>query len=328
MQSVDKFKQMNTQEFIELVKSHTAPSLQSLIAAVVDMLGEELRFERSEVANVIEAAGRLATYLETIGVAKGQQEQGEVSAKPTVTREFLSDLITPWIQDIRQEIFNTRVCPFGTYEEALRWVNEGIVDWENWVNEAEREMEKLPKWMRSSGYVSPRFAPELHRLLGKRPLYALFSDRVKEVTRVTGFSHISVLCHIIADIPLTLKKVDTEAKREIHELPSGDELVNRFVTVQIRGELTFGELYRLYQQIRQDLGIKRSKALKDEHLRLYQLVRGRGGPIKGKGSVKFWKEVVENWNNPKCKNWKGAKIAYDRLIKRLTNEYLQGGKRR
>jgi len=324
------------QDIIEKVKAKTIPTLRPFIAPTVDILGDILRPDRYEVADVIEAADRLASELKRMGAEKGQPEQGEVSVEPTVTNEFLSDLITPWIQDIRQEIFNTRVRPFRTHEQAVKWVDEGIVDMENWFNEVRREKEKLPFWARPFKYPFdvlnqpnvpiPRLAQELDHLLGKRPLYLLFSDRVKEVARVTGFSHMSVWCHIIGGTPLTLNKVDTTPEKEIHELPSGEELVSRFVTVQIRGELTFDELRRLYQQIRQDLGVKRSKALNDTHLELYRLVKKRGGPVKGKGSVTFWKQVMEDWNKEhegdQYKIWKSAKRAYDLLWNKLRSQYL------
>jgi len=57
-------------------------------------------------------------------------------------------------------------------------------------------------------------------------------------------------------------------------------------------------------------------------LELYQLVKGRGGAVKGKGSVAFWELINKDWHNDECATWKGAKLAYQRLEKRLSNQYL------
>lgn len=313
-------------EFEKLVRAKTIPELHPYIPMALEVLGDSVQSKRYTVPDIIETVGRLVSVLERMEVAK--PEQDEVPAKPSVTSEFLSDLITPWIEDIRQEIFNTRVIPFRT-KEALNWMKQEQVDMKNWRDEVEREIEKLPKWMRGWPF---NFLNKPN--LEKRPLLVLLYDRAEEVAKVTGFNHFSVMSHIILGAPLTLNKVDTKAKKEIHKLPSGAELVNRFVTMQIRGELTFDELRHLYQQIRQDLGVKRSKALKEKHLELYQIVRRKGGAPKGKGTVAFWESVRKDMNeknptgNPYT-TWKGVKRAYDLLWNKLRSQYLvEGGKRR
>jgi len=332
---------MQKKEFEELVEARTVPELHPYIPTALKIYNKEhhdkLWYEKYEVSNVIEIVGILADSalrLGKKGLAKQESEQGEVSVKPTVTSEFLSNLITPWIQDIRQEIFNTRVPPFTTYKPAFKWLEEGKVDWDFLFNESVRkERSEAPKWMKSSLYY-PYVVKEYPSHYSP---YTLCFFKAKEVEKVTGFGYISVMLHIIADIPLTLNKVDTEAREKTHQLPSGDKLINRFVTVQIRGELSFDELRHLYQQIRQDLGVKRSKALKEKHLKLYQVVRRKGGAPKGKGTVAFWESVRQEINvwlkNNSIDNqyttWKGVKRAYDLFYDKLRSQYLvEGGKRR
>lgn len=331
---------MQREEFEKVekqVKAQTVTALHPYIPMALEILGDTREHHHFQVSDVVEVTDRLASILERMEVAEGQPEQGEVPAKPSVTNEFLDDLITPWIQDIRQEIFNTRVPQFRTPSEAFKWLDEGSVHAKNWLNELQREKDKtIPKWMKSPypGYLLDsldKLNPKLDSMLDNPPPYLVLFNKAKEVARVTWFSPASVMFHIVAGTPLILDKVNTKAEKEIHELPSGEELVNRFVTVQIRGELSLDELRHLYQQIRQDLGVKRSKALNDTHLELYQLVKKRGGPVKGKGSVTFWKQVMEDWNKKHegdpYKIWKSAKRAYDLLWDKLRSQHLvEGGK--
>jgi hypothetical protein len=99
--------------------------------------------------------------------------------------------------------------------------------------------------------------------------------------------------------------------------------------VRINTELSFDDLLAIYSSIRRYLGVKGSKKSTREHLDLHRMVLQMGGAPSGKGTVAFWTSAKAEWNNKhperKYGTWKGVKIAYDRLHKKLNSRYLGRG---
>jgi len=91
--------------------------------------------------------------------------------------------------------------------------------------------------------------------------------------------------------------------------------------IEIRArDIGFEELRQIYRTYRRTQS-RKAKAWSDEHWAIYRLVKEKGGPVSGKGSVQFWKSVMEQWNTLHSKrrysHWKGIKIVYERIIRRL-----------
>jgi len=262
--------------------------------------------------------------------SKEEVKPSDLSPSVKLTSEFLTSQITPWVEDIRQELFNSRSAPFSTFEEASKWFKEAGKEFrQKFKGDTETKVETKAEGKperRTLKEQYPFLAYGIRERSSNYPPYLICLFRADEIAHVAGFDTASMLYYILADVSPVSTKVQTYVKEGVHSLPSGVDLIDRLATVEIRGELTFKELQCLYQQIRQELRIKRTKTLNEKHLELYQLVQERGGPVKGKGSVDFWSSVKQDWHNEGCTTWKGAKIAYDRLIKKLTSEYLTKGR--
>ena len=72
--------------------------------------------------------------------------------------------------------------------------------------------------------------------------------------------------------------------------------------------------------------LAKGKRLNTNHLQLCRLVQNKGGAPKGKGTLAFWKSVMDEWNTPHPKNeyktWKGVKIYYERIISKLRPDHI------
>ncbi len=99
-------------------------------------------------------------------------------------------------------------------------------------------------------------------------------------------------------------------------------------------DFTFEELREVYKNYRELLQLKKHKIrdgreLAKSHWEIYQLVKEKDGPTRGKGSVDFWKSVKREWNKLHPQNnyetWKGVKLAYDRIINRLERRVTAKG---
>jgi len=69
------------------------------------------------------------------------------------------------------------------------------------------------------------------------------------------------------------------------------------------------------------MNLTKKKPFQPSHLELFRLVKDKGGPPKGKGTVAFWKSVLEDWkrrySKTNFKHWKSVQMAYDKMISRL-----------
>jgi hypothetical protein len=101
-----------------------------------------------------------------------------------------------------------------------------------------------------------------------------------------------------------------------------------YITLKINSsDLTFQEIYEIYQQIRELAGVKRTKSLDDRDKALYLFVNSLGSPpAKGErgkrnDSGEFWKKAQKEWNakrpERKFKTWRGIQMAYCSIIESL-----------
>jgi hypothetical protein len=295
-------------------------------------------------------------------------ETPHTETKPSVTAQFLADLIRPWIENIRQTLFHSKSAPFNSVGDTQAWWDEaerGIDEWQKRVDEwrkgADEYHRAMDEWkalfqaveekypLLVKGTIEERLvAPpsdlptheEYQQLdekaaavdaikVGEPPelneqgkAYGALLDNIYEIAKLTGFTAESVEMYILADALPVLPALMLGIVKETRPVPFGTTIPTYFARVTIRDDLTFEELHSAYRRVRRELGLKRSKPFTAKHLQLYQLVRKKGGPVRGEGSVAFWESINRDWHNDKCKTWEGARRAYDRLEKKLSNRYL------
>lgn len=334
---------MNEKEFINMAQNTAPAELRNRIPEVVGILKDIgiIRCERHELSNVILLTSRWPN-IEEMDV---EERIGSLH-ESSVVSEFLVDLIMPWVEDIRRELFGSPDIPFHTFNDMKTWWRQALDENNKWLEEQRKvqysnalfqmnsdETTPIGSTLRSSWGIPTSVSPEraysgllnyLH--VGYTPPYTILLFRTDEISYATGFIFIDVFFHILSDWHPTLKRYDIVPEQRVHKLPSGNTLINRFVSVDIRGEMNFEELHGVYQEIRQGLEIKRTKAFNEKHLEIYKLVQKMGGPPKRKGVVKFWNMLREEWNKKHIddpyETWKGLKIAYERLYNKLSSQYL------
>ncbi|MFP3897910.1 MAG: hypothetical protein ACLFVD_01140 [Dehalococcoidia bacterium] len=143
-----------------------------------------------------------------------------------------------------------------------------------------------------------------------------------KISKVTGFTWESIEMYILADRLPILPPYTLGILKEAHMLPSGATIENRFAGVTIRSTIAAKDLRSLYRDIREQLGLERSKPFTSEDLELYKMVLARGSISGARGeTVKFWESVKDDWNKKhpynRKRTWKGFQNRYKRITSRI-----------
>lgn len=278
-------------------------------------------------------------------------------AEPTITAKFLADQIKPWIEEIREKLFHSKSAPFRSVNDAEKWRDEVGKDMNKRIkilSAATAIPEYLDYRQALANQSKPPTEEDLKKLvelfdaakkalkeLGEPPEQTEDEKRnigliirllvaTKEITEVTGFTWQAVKMFILADAPPVLPPFTLSIFKGTHPLPSGKSLLNHYAKVTIRGHITEKDLRSLYRGIRRELGIRRSKSLSEQNIRLCEMVEQRGG-IPKEGVMAFWKSMIEEWNKRYRGKYRtyttvqGIQIAYKRILARLERRMIQGG---
>ena len=313
-------------EFIEQVKAQLPPELESCVSTItklVAMLAEigfiNYNYPNQDVKKVIQFLPRWVAHQKSKD--EGGVIEGRLNAHALLTADYLAESLKPTIKAIRKTYFGSEDPPFNSLDEAKAW-SDIYDDGPSYLRK-----EKAEKWLsvfrvERPPTVSPFFTANGEEFWEMTPGKWHWDEAEKEIQELsgkTGISPDSLRFYVLADIkPLTMPygiympgKEYCEGKRKCW-----------YVDIRVNTELSFDDLLELYHTVKEALGVKRGKMLNEKHLELYRLVMSRGGAVKGKGSAAFWELINKDWHNDECATWKGAKLAYQRLEKRLSNQYL------
>jgi hypothetical protein len=146
------------------------------------------------------------------------------------------------------------------------------------------------------------------------------------MAEVTGFTQLSLIQFVLVGVKPILQRFETWGISSRFTLPNGAELRPTTAVITIRArDISFEELQEAYAQYRQVLQLQRGKRLTEKHLRLYQIVRDKGGPPEGKGPVAFWEAIKVQWNglyqDEAQSSWKGVKQNYERITQKLRDRF-------
>ena len=258
-------------------------------------------------------------------------------AEPTITAKFLATQIKPWVDDIRESLFHSKL-PFDSVGDAEAWLNEVRQKLPERIKKIDRRLEKykrhhaywrilcekysLPFGEYDGWRVPPIEHPtqeelqlfteeEQHHIMSLKPgksfredkqvkAYIDLSNNARKISEATGFTSDSVIMHILTHSSPVLPSLTYSITREAHALPSGVNLLNCYARITIRGDVSiaFQDLYLLYRRIRRELKIKRMKHLSKENIELYELVGQEGDIPTERGRAKaFWESKLGKWNN-------------------------------
>ena len=234
----------------------------------------------------------------------------------SLTTAYVADLIEPWVEDVREELFHSREIPLGCLEDAEAWMDAGRKALDEWNNDVRRWLAKQRYYhacwnalykkyplLRDSRWRAwidtvPTDRPtqeEIEQLSkddqqrvallkpGEAPeqdeqarAYYALVNHASKISRATGFIFESVQMCILIGTPPAKSLFTFHIVREGNSLPSGTRLVNQFAQVTMWGDLTFKDLRLLHRRVRRALGVRRSKRFTEKHLQVYRMVKESG----------------------------------------------------
>ena len=351
---------MDKDIFLELVNNLENVSRWKLKDSPLARALAEFAYQRQiqDLPFLNELVERLVPVLQTESVVSSWSE---LNSEVLVTSDFLAERILPWVELVRTELFGSRNAPFRSTKEAEDWIQEQAKDQRLFPIGGNLE-ERLGHLI-SSGRVQVAAPPErsfeylgedgkVHQITimdiqrgewktpESRPRYTergipalrWLDNETRIMANATGFEQPSLVQFVLVGVSPVLPRYLVRVEADHQATPAGDILQPYKLKIEILArDLGFEELRRIYQTYRRELKSRKAKALSDEHWAIYRLVKEKGGPVSGKGSVQFWKSVMEQWNillpERKYSHWKGVKIAYERIIRRLETKLRPGAER-
>jgi len=286
------------------------------------------------------------------GEGTSPSSSGFLTSDILLNSDFLADRILPWVQLVRTELFGSADAPFSSNKDAENWIQErsspgvyGVGGGTGWNERDMREqlvhdilsasvsvavpLERTLEYLGEDGKVhqikikgrelEDWEISQLREEYDKWTMHSLswLENETRIMARATGFTKPSLVQFILMGIRPVLPRYLVKGKAGYQATPTGDILQPFHLEIEIRArDLGFEELRRIYQTYRHTQP-RKAKAFKEEHREIYRLVKEKGGPVSGKGSVQFWKSVMEQWNlhsDKRYSSWKGIKIAYERII--------------
>lgn len=292
--------------------------------------------------------------------AKGATISSELTSDMLLTSDFLADRILPWVQLVRTELFGSADAPFSSIKEAENWIQEqskvyGIGDaWpvrdmrEQLVHDILSDVSGVSvafplgrtlEYLGEDGKVhqikikgrelEDWEISQLREQYDKWTMHSLswLENETRIMSRATGLTQASLVQFVLVGIRPILPRYLVRDRTVYQATPSGDILQPLHLEIEIRArDIGFEELRQIYRTYRRTQS-RKAKAFKEEHRAIYRLVKEKGGPVSGKGSVQFWKSVMEQWNlhsEKRYSHWKGIKIAYERIKLRNSQRYKKG----
>lgn len=228
--------------------------------------------------------------------------------------EALEKEISPWITELRKDLFGKEDVPFPNWESALEWLATYDVTEEKAIRELSEFIDRT-----RDGEVSLVYYEGMVFLPGTPPV--IIWERTGEIARKTGANQPSLIMHVLSNTKLACPKVDWETQEVKAKLPSDMETTVRSITMRFRDTLNLQDTRDAHYLAKRRFGFSKSKQMNAKHLELYRLVINHRGwqPRKNKGA--FWEQIRVEWNNmhPEAEyiTVRGVSLAFDRILNRL-----------
>ena len=293
---------------LEIVKKYYSKNSQ-VIPLLADLIH---KYQMNDLKLLSEIAESLLSVINEESEAKARTIAQWISPQELIEAQVLLKEISPWVREIRTDIFNKDESPFPDRESALIWLKDYALS----DKELSSEVQNVKEISIGGEASLPIIAIEGQLFLPETPPADLY-NRTKVIADNTGINHPSLIIHVLTNSRIICQKWDLTIQRIMQKLPSGKNTETKGITIRFRDTLNMEDMRQLYRTIKGDFGFKKSKALKGRHLELFNLVEERGIPQKGK--VVFWKKIKEEWNrrHPEStySTWKGINMAYIRIMK-------------
>jgi hypothetical protein len=229
-----------------------------------------------------------------------------------IQSDQLRDAVLPWVEDSRREIEALAdaglTLPLASYSDAVKWLqttarNEGVgVDSaqpklgtnETLGSALQEELERRTGegWPRALNvpYLDQK-SDSVQRVIAQPGgALELLAKAVAKISMISGFSAVHVVGFILADVPPLLEPATVSSIKRPVVGPEG-LIWPRQVTITLRTPyLTFEQLRQLYRVVRGAWNGQRKKPATEGDLKLYWMVKDRGGAPSEYGKVRSWWE--------------------------------------
>lgn len=336
---------MDREQLEAEIETSAAPGLRgsdALKAAMLDAGRRPGPFYAQDVREALQEAGKRA---EQATVREEAQVEGEPArrSEPGAEAHFISHMLVKslasWTEDLREEGFEHREPPFEDEGKAADYIErtyqEDLAQWREKREAPDDAKEQIHRLAHQLGIVATTSGLLLRygrpgdghlRNAHVSPgtfLWKLASE-VERVSRKSGLPPDALTAHVLTGVTPILSRVRFTEREDHFNLPSGQQMHSRSVTLTFRtADLTFEELRELYDEIKDYMGGKGVRHADLDDFEFWNLVEELGGPPEPyKGVRRFWLRVRDRWNaaHPErkpLKSWEGLQDRYQRLCKRL-----------
>lgn len=337
---------MNKKEFIKKVEAKVPPELegtlylQNAIEHITNREGEIFNTNQHQlIIEAIQLANRFKAAHSTKDLDQKNNALIEgslnVTAQDLLVSDNLIQKIHPWVENLRKEIFESADPPFQhDISGAVKWIEQEEQKDRNAIVSEERNKaidkiehlaqkfnipnknvnETLPYFDGKSEHI------KIARAFPKTKLYKLLSS-VKRISKATGFSQASLTMYFLTGLKPIIPRHTVTKKLNLTTLPDGEQIKRTSISIEINvTDLTFDELKTLYDNYRSSLNIKRKTPIGEEQANFYRFVTSKGGPVKGKGSKAFWKQIQQQWNKSNPDNQLSDETVARNKFQRIENK--------
>lgn len=345
---------LNEKSFAEDVWK-TAPrdlSDASLIEAIDDLVllnpPPQGQFNKGHVNECIQKAISI-----DIARKKAKKEDKETNKDVTPGFRFppawfiegddLANVIEPWVEHVRNEIFGATSPPFSDYQDAVEWLNneeekvpevpkEDVEEAMRLMSEAKTKLWQVRQLLhhpvhpfRVEQSVVPYAdlrEPDVQYVLAPidTPL-GLLAEQSKAIAEATGLSQVSVVAYILANIDPVIRPIVVQDCQRMSTMPDGAVVWRHHAEIEVNsGNISQDDFKLVFKQVKESIQTGgRKKRLTRKHRTLLSVL-GELGEQPTEETVKaYWTRVMIAYNErvkpeDRYTHWDGPRKAYRRYL--------------
>ena len=276
------------------------------------------RVSQKQVSRAVMMAGKFADLAKTLEAAPIQTFKMKPGSHDLIRQRQLIQRLTPNVKGVRGLLFGTDSAPFSSREDAEEWIEKTASDEHPGKDSLfgrcqcgdsvvflskRREVAMRIRRLRyerltNSGKVVVKTV-EVSGVGGPFRIYvsdlSTIETQTKQWAQATGFSQAALVTWLLTDIPPTRDPIVLEIWRGRKR---GLDVPDRYwAKIQMNSlHVTRERWMILRRDLRQHLGITKSKRLTSQDERLLRIIDDLGGAPEKRGTkLRFWKRILREY---------------------------------
>lgn len=311
-------KEWFTQEVVAWSPVPVKPFAKTAAKEVFEIL--QGRVSQKQVSRAVMMAGKFADLAKALEAAPIQTFRMKPGAHDLIRQRQLIQQLTPNVKCVRRLLFGTDSAPFSSREKAEKWIEktasdehpskdplfgrcqcgDSVVFLSKRRQVAMRIRSLRYEGLTDSGKVKVKTV-EVSGVGGPFRIYvsdlSTIETQTKQWAQATGFSQAALVTWILSNIPPTREPIILEIWRErkrIRDIPDRYWAKIKMNSLHVTRE----RWMMLRRDLRQHLGITKSKRLTNQDERLLRMVDDLGGVPKQRGAkLRFWEHILEEYGD-------------------------------